>query len=146
MKLFLNDGVCLNALRDSGSQISLLNADFVRGKQSAKQCPVKVNVECAFGQILPVAMTELQISSPDFGTNRQITINVGIIEGLKFDLILGHDIYAENRHLIDIACVKNRMKECRPNVLTTVLYNCSDENCFFHSSIATFHFTLRLST
>ena len=98
--LMLN-GVCLKALRDTGSMISLVNADFVRGKPFAKQRPI--NVQCAFGKIQPVAMTEVKISSPRFGTDRQVVIKAGVVEGLKVDMILGHDIFVENKDLTDIA-------------------------------------------
>ena len=117
-------------LRDTGAQVTLVNPDLVRGKASAKHDYIKVS--SAFGEPQVVSMTEREISSSRFGTDRSIKVKAGVVEGLNVGVLLGHDVFLENPDIIDPIFALGKVrhvnqhdehKEARPMGLTeTVRY------------------------
>ena len=94
------NGALINALRDSGSQCTLIDAELARGNSSAMNGD-PITVQCAFGTVKCFATCVVQISSPNFGTDREITVKAGIIPGLGVKMLIGHDIFVENGDLKD---------------------------------------------
>src|SRR5688572_9222857 len=95
------NGTLINALRDSGSQCTLIDAELARGNSSAMNGD-PITVQCAFGTVKCFATCLVQISSPNFGTDREITVKAGIIPGLGVKMLIGHDIFVENGDLKDL--------------------------------------------
>ena len=86
------------AIRDSGSQMTLVASEFIDQGTAIRQ---PVPVQCGFGTIRPVYLTEIKIRSPRFGTDEVTTVKAGVVDGLSPPLVLGHDIFVQNKNLID---------------------------------------------
>ena len=86
------------AIRDSGSQMTLVAPEFIDQGTAIRQ---PVTVQCVFGTIKPVYLTEIKIRSPRFGTDEVITVKAGVVDGLSPPLVLGHDIFVQNKTVID---------------------------------------------
>ena len=93
------DGVLVDSLRDSGAELTLVNADVAKGKPSAITKTTKV--QCAFGLVKCFSTCEIEIWSPKFGTDRKVKVEAGIVPGLPVSIILGSDIFVNFPELKD---------------------------------------------
>src|ERR1700733_7396839 len=102
--LFVNN-MFVNGIRDTGAHVSLIRAglvDELLDKPSARedmQDPIKV--QCAFGVVKCISTCQIRIWSPDFQTDREIKIKVGIVKDIPVEVLIGHDIFVDYPELTD---------------------------------------------
>ena len=85
-------GKQVSALKDSGSQITLIDESILEPDQK----PIKtVPVKSVFGEIKALNVVEIEISSPHFNTNGTLKIEAGLTRALNPPLLLGNDIFAK---------------------------------------------------
>jgi hypothetical protein len=97
---FLN-GKPIRALRDSGCHFSLISETLVDLGRAAKR---PIPVKSVFGEIRPLNITDISISSPIFETKRPLCIEAGVakLDG-HVDLIIGHNLFIKYPDIADPA-------------------------------------------
>ena len=85
-------GKQVTALKDSGAQITLVDESILeQNPKYIKTMPVK----SVFGEIRPLHVLEIEISSPHFDTEGTLKIEAGVTRNLSPPLLLGNDIFAK---------------------------------------------------
>jgi hypothetical protein len=96
---FVN-GVECSALRDTGASCTLINSKTMCHcvKPIEGRCMVISGVT---GQLtIPVA--EVLLFSPHFKCSKEVSVTVGLVDNLAYDLLLGNDIFIHGCELVDV--------------------------------------------
>ena len=85
-------GKQVTALKDTGAQITLVDESILgQNHKYIKIMPVK----SVFGEIRPLHVLEIEISSPHFDTEETLKIEAGVTRNLTPPLLLGNNIFAK---------------------------------------------------
>ena len=85
-------GKQVTGLKDSGAQITLIDESILeQNPKYIKTMPVK----SVFGEIRPLHVLEIEISSPHFDTEETLKIQAGVTKNLSPPLLLGNDFFAK---------------------------------------------------
>jgi hypothetical protein len=119
---FVN-GVKCSALRDTGASCSLVNLKTLR------DCVMPIEGRCMMirgvigQQTIPVA--DVRLYSPHFKCDKQVTVTVGLVDNMEYDLLLGNDIFIQGSELVDVVSM-NHLQQ--PNS-TMVVNSDSSAHC-----------------
>ena len=98
--LYVN-GQCISAFRDTACMQTLINADLLPVDHETGS--EFMSVQGVFGDSQNVRLTKVKISAPCFGQgDRQFDHLVGLVKGLKQQLLLGNDFFATHTSARDI--------------------------------------------
>jgi hypothetical protein len=74
-------------------------------------------------QTIPVA--DVRLYSPHFKCDKQVTVTVGLVDNMEYDLLLGNDIFIQGSELVDVVSM-NHLQQ--PNS-TMVVNSDSSAHC-----------------
>lgn len=104
---FVN-GVQCEALRDTGASCTLIKWKAVKNRVK----PIEnryITIEGVTGQQrIPVA--EVMLYSPHFHYDKEVTVLVGLIDNMQYDVLLGNDIFDLGSELTDVVSVTHRLQ------------------------------------
>jgi hypothetical protein len=87
------------ALRDTGANITCVNADFVHPKDVTLETE---NLCGAFGNVQEFKIAWVEFRAPVLGLDRGRKIKVAVIRGLQPDMLIGNQLFTEHEDLADI--------------------------------------------
>src|SRR6218665_165520 len=76
------NGKFITCLRDTGSSVSIIDQSLVQGSPSVR-AEDQILVECAFGIKRYLATCVVEISSPQFGSDKVFKLRVGVVSNLQ---------------------------------------------------------------
>lgn len=101
------DGQILTAYRDTGSALSFVQSGLLPNvKITGKVEIFGINDRDA----VSVPTASVKVNSPFFGTNRELVVEVGLLDHMKWQFLLGNQFFEDN-NLRDIIQVADRRPE-----------------------------------
>ena len=115
----------VEALRDSGSPITILRRDVLQGR-TPRYTGKRVALGGLFGNTRTVPMAIIKIHSPKFGLGSpEVSVEVALVDKLQCQMLLGCDMFEQNSLLKDpILTTGDKMFQDQINKKEVILRNC----------------------
>lgn len=114
------ENVYLRGLRDTGSEYTIVNSKYIPPKAMLDE---KVPIAGINGVTQTMQFAMVKLRSPKFQCVEDVSVKVGVLDDLNWDILIGNQLFIDYPILKDIICLRDEVKGTTATDVETVSAN-----------------------